>query len=337
MAATSAGDAVLAGLGIRRLVLPVPFADAGGPVNVYALEDEGGWALFDCGIGTPEGEAALRAGAVEQGVDLKRCTRLFVSHGHVDHYGLAQALSEESGAKVFIHPADSSKAVGPDTWDSRAPLYRAFLQRAGVPVDQLDRLSAMGRFSGKYSRRIDPERALPLSDGQQLGFRCFEAEVLHLPGHTPGLVCLYDAGHRLLFADDHILARTSPNPFLELAGELPLRTGRALVHYFASLRRVLALEIDWVLPGHGEPFQDVHPLMERLFGFYARRQDKLLLAMAAGVNTVYALTQALFGPHDGPRLYLTVSEVVGNLEVMEDEGRVVSTVLDGLELWAAVE
>ncbi len=312
----------------------MPFADAGGPVNVYALEDEDGWALFDCGIGTQEGEAALRAGAREHGIDLRRCTRLFVSHGHVDHYGLAQTLSEESGARVFIHPADGPKAVGPDGWDIRAPLYRAFLLRAGVPEEHLERLSAMGRFSGKYSRRIDPERVSPLSAGQRFKFRHFEAEVLHLPGHTPGLVCLWDSAHRLLFADDHVLARTSPNPFLEVLGDKPFRTGRALVHYFASIRRVMALDVDWVLPGHGEPFQDVRALLERLFGFYARRQDKLLEAMDGGADTAFAFTQALFGPHDGPRLYLTLSEVVGNLEVMEDEGRVQRRDVEGLERWA---
>jgi glyoxylase-like metal-dependent hydrolase (beta-lactamase superfamily II) len=312
----------------------VPFADAGGPVNVYALEDEGGWALFDCGIGTPEGEAALRAGAAEHGIDLHRCTRLFVSHGHVDHYGLAQTLSEESGARVFIHPADAPKAVGPDGWDARAHLYRAFLIRAAVPAEHLDRLSAMGRFTGKYSRRIDPARVSPLSAGQRLRFRKFEAEVLHLPGHTPGLVCLWDSEHRVLFADDHVLARTSPNPFLELVGDAPLRTGRALVHYFASIRRVMALDVEWVLPGHGEPFQEVRALLERLFGFYARRQEKLLASMDAGADTAFAFTQVLFGPHDGPRLYLTLSEVVGNLEVMEDEGRVHRRDVDGIERWA---
>ncbi len=311
----------------------MPFADAGGPVNVYALEDEGGWALFDCGIGTPEGEAALRAGATAHGIDLRRCTRLFVSHGHVDHYGLAQTLSEESGARVFIHPEDGPKAVGPDGWDVRAPLYRAFLRHAAVPEEQIERLAAMGRFSGKYSRRIEPERVSPLSAGMRFKFRNFEAEVLHLPGHTPGLVCLWDSAHRLLFADDHVLAKTSPNPFLEVLGDKPLRTGRALVHYFASIRRVMALDVDWVLPGHGEPFQEVRPLLERLFGFYARRQDKLLAAMDMGADTAFAFTQSLFGTHGGARLYLTLSEVVGNLEVMEDEGRIRRRDVDGIERW----
>jgi glyoxylase-like metal-dependent hydrolase (beta-lactamase superfamily II) len=326
-------DVALAPLGVVRLAVPVPFVDAGGPVNVYAIEDGDGWALFDCGIGTAEGETALRAGAAERGVDLSRCTRLLVSHGHSDHYGLAQTLSEGSGAPVFIHPADAPKAVGPDGWPAREPLYRAFLVRQGIPAEQVERLATMGRFSGKYSRRIDPERARLLAGGERLRFRRFEAEVLHLPGHTPGLVCLWDGEHRVLFADDHVLARTSPNPFLELVGDGPVRTSRSLISYLASVRKVMALGADWVLPGHGEPFQGLVPLLERLFGFYARRQDRLLAALETGANTPYAMTQVLFGPHEGPRLYLTLSEVVGNLEVMEEDGRVRRTEAGGVEHW----
>ena len=65
-------------LGIHRLPMPVPFADAGGPVNVYALEDEdGGVLFFDSGIGTAKrASAALHAGAAAgAGIDLRRCTR----------------------------------------------------------------------------------------------------------------------------------------------------------------------------------------------------------------------------------------------------------------------
>ena len=38
-----------------RLPIPIPFPEAGGPANVYVIEEDGGGlALFDCGIGTPE-------------------------------------------------------------------------------------------------------------------------------------------------------------------------------------------------------------------------------------------------------------------------------------------
>lgn len=314
-------EGLLRSLGIHRLVVPVPFADAGGPVNAYAIENgAGGATFFDTGIGTEEGIAALRSGAAAAGLDLERIVQVLVSHGHVDHYGNAQLLSEISGAPVRVHPADQDKVVGESGWEAREPTYRAFLARQGVPEGVLPRLAAMGRHSGKFSRRVDPARVLDLEAGQRFRSGALELEVLHLPGHTPGLVCLWEARQRLLFADDHLLARTSPNPFLELthAGT----THRALVRYMESIERVRALDVDWVLPGHGPPFQGHRETLDSLAGFYRKRQERLLEALRDRPRTAMELSEVLFGEQEGGRLYLTLSEVIGNLEVLEDAGRV---------------
>ena len=328
------GDAVLRALGIHRLSMPVPFPDAGGPVNAYAIEDgKGGIVFFDTGIGTPEGVAALQAGAAGAGLDLHRCTQVVVSHGHVDHFGNAQLLSEMSGAPVRLHPGDTEKVVGEDVWEARMPIYAAFLRRQGVPEEQLSRMLSVGRHTGKYSRRVDSDRARALTEGErfQVGQVCLD--VLHLPGHTPGLVCLWDPEHRLLFADDHLLARTSPNPFLELVDERTTR--RALVQYVHSIGRVRALDVEWVLPGHGAPFQGHRAAIDSLLRFYERRQEKLLGALADGPRTVAELSVALFRPQEGARLYLTLSEVVGNLEVLEDQRRVHRVEDGAVDRWAS--
>jgi glyoxylase-like metal-dependent hydrolase (beta-lactamase superfamily II) len=330
---TPEGDAVLRALGIHRLPMPVPFPDAGGPVNAYAIQDgRGGVLFFDSGIGTPDGVAALHAGADAAGLDLRRCTQVVVSHGHVDHFGNAQLLAELSGAPVRLHPGDTEKVVGEDVWETRSPVYTAFLRRQGVGEDQLPRLVAIGRHSGKYSRRVDPARVKALTEGEQLRAGKMKLDVLHLPGHTPGLVCLWDAEHRLLFADDHLLARTSPNPFLELVDERTTR--RALVQYLHSIARVRALDVEWVLPGHGAPFQGHRAAIDSLLRFYDRRQEKLLQALASGPRTSVELSLELFGPQEGARLYLTLSEVVGNLEVLEAAGRVRSLPGERLDRWA---
>ena len=48
-------ESFLAGIGIHRIPTPVPFMEAGGPANAYAIEDVGGgFTLFDCACGTDE-------------------------------------------------------------------------------------------------------------------------------------------------------------------------------------------------------------------------------------------------------------------------------------------
>src|SRR5437879_10282961 len=115
--------ALLSQLGVHRVASPVPFPEAGGPANVYAIEDDGGGlALFDAGIGTPEGEAALLHGFRAMGRSLSEVRRIFVSHGHLDHYGYARAAQDASGAPVHCHERDHDKLC----WRDREP---ARLQR----------------------------------------------------------------------------------------------------------------------------------------------------------------------------------------------------------------
>jgi len=55
----SEGDRRLAALGARRLALPIPFTQAGGPVNAYLIDNpDGTLTLFDTGLLT----AAIKAG-----------------------------------------------------------------------------------------------------------------------------------------------------------------------------------------------------------------------------------------------------------------------------------
>ena len=114
---TPVDESFLSGLGIHRIPTPVPFIEAGGPANAYAIEDVGGgFTLFDCACGTDEGLQALRDGLHARGLKVKELNRIVVSHGHVDHYGNAQTLSEESGCEVFCHAHDLEKVCGHGRW-----------------------------------------------------------------------------------------------------------------------------------------------------------------------------------------------------------------------------
>ncbi|MBI3180576.1 MAG: MBL fold metallo-hydrolase [Myxococcales bacterium] len=316
-------EAFLAALGIHRVAIPVPFPDAGGPVNTCFLENrDGSFTLFDAGLGTPDAEAAFRASAEAAGLSLAKVSRIVVSHGHIDHYGLAQTLSEETGAQVFVHPADWDKVVGDGRWVEQADRYRSYFARLSVPEELIHKMAKLAGSTSRFARRVDEARAQPLSAGQRFEFARFTADVLHMPGHTPGLVCLWLHEQRILLADDHLLARVSPNPLLELGPKGEEDKFPALLTYLASARAAHRLDVEWVVPGHGPPFRGHRALLDSLFEFYSRRQERILSRLAESECSALELVVALFGATDPVRLYLTLSEVVGNLEVLEDAGRV---------------
>lgn len=316
-------DSSLRSLGIHRIEVPVPFLEAGGPANVYAIEDaDGRYTLFDTGIGTTDGIIALRAGASAAGVDLRALSRIVISHGHLDHFGNAQLLSEESGARVFVHEHDREKVIGDARFAVLLRKHRSYFLSLGVPVETADQMQEQADKSPSKIRYVDPERLSPTREGDVLHFKHFDAVVKHLPGHTPGLICLWAERQRVFFADDHVLARVSPNPVLDLSQGEGETKFRALSRYLEGAKWVRDLELEMVLPGHGPAFTGHRALLDGLFGFYERRQAKLLAKLSEKPASVFELLPALFPRRDLPRMVLMLSEVLANVEVLEDLGRV---------------
>lgn len=321
--AEAVDEGFLAALGVHRLELPLAFIEAGGPANVYAIEnDDSTWTFFDTGIGTQDAISALYAQASERGIDLKRISRIIISHGHLDHFGNAQLLAEESGAPVFIHPADLEKVCGEQRFAARLEKHRSYYMKLGVPGDVLQALIELARDANQVARPIERGRVQLLGGCERLHFKRFDANVLHMPGHTPGLVCLHAPAQKLLFADDHVLARVSPNPLLDLSQGEGETKFLALVRYLEGARAVQAMELDCVLPGHGGAFRNHRELLAGLFELYGKRQEKMLNHVRTAPASAFALVAVVFPRHPLKRLHLLLSEIVGNLEVLELEGRV---------------
>ncbi len=324
-------ESALAAVGVHRLPIPIPFTAAGGPVNVYAIEEAGGGLmLFDSGLGTPEAQAALEAGLRALGRGFDQVTRIVVSHGHVDHYGAARFVQERHGGElpVFVHPGDAGKVdEAGQPWAERAPVYGAYLARQGVPPEVVEAVNRGGERSFAMARRVPSVR--PLAAGDVLRTRELSLEVLHMPGHTPGLVCLYDRARPLLLSDDHLLAKVSPNPLIELGPDGEDGFFRPLLAYLESLARTRALEIDLVLPGHGPPFGGHRQVIDGLLSFYGKRQARIAALLRDAPRTAYEITRALWPAARPGDTFLTLSEAIANLEGMQARGEVVREVVGG--------
>lgn len=315
-------EAALAGLGVHRIPVPIPFAAAGGPVNLYVIEEAGGGlTLFDAGLGSEEAEGALQAGFARLGLRLSQVRRIVVSHGHVDHFGAARFVQEQGGAEVFAHPADLPKLdEGGPRFADRSPAFDAHFARLGVPAAVREALLRSGERSYGLARRVAGVR--PLDEGAVIEGRHVRFTVRHFPGHTPGLIALHEPSHGLLLAADHLLERISPNPLIELGPDGRDGFFRPLLAYLASLARTRSLDLALVLPGHGAPFGDHRRIIDGLVGFYGKRQARLGGLLAAGPKTGWDLCRALFPAVPADATFLTMSETVANLEVMEDRGEV---------------
>src|SRR3546814_5668362 len=95
-----------------------------------------------------------------------------------------------------------------------------------------------------------------------------------------------------------------------------------LVDYRASLERFIRLDPLLVLPGHGPRFQDVPALTEAMRHHHDSRADEILeVIRRLGEATPYELSGELFPHIRDFSIMLGVSEVVGHLDLLEDDGK----------------
>jgi glyoxylase-like metal-dependent hydrolase (beta-lactamase superfamily II) len=310
-------------LGIFRISVPIPFRQAGGPVNAYVIEKEHGLLVFDPGLGTKSSQAALAEGFARIGHRFEEVDRIILSHGHIDHFGAAAWVIEQAGhgIPISIHRADSHKVLQTgEYWPAMLRRNGELFSRLGMPLQVLEETAASLDRNPVLGQRLASVQSLVA--GEKVKCKHVTLEVLHMPGHTIGLCCLYAPDHRLLFSADHLLERVSPNPIIDLRSDGERSSFRPLVSYLESVQRVRALAVDLVLPGHAEPFSNCLKVIDSLSAFYQRRQAKILEILRRRPLTVYALTKELFLSGDGFELIMMVSEALGNLEVLEENGEV---------------
>ena len=89
-------------------------------------------------------------------------------------------------------------------------------------------------------------------------------------------------------------------------------------------------------PGHAEPFSGHAGIVDRLLLFYEKRQQRILELLGAGPLTPAELAPKVFPHARDHQLYLTLSEVMGNLEVLEAQRRIARSERDGRIRFEAV-
>ena len=78
-----------------------------------------------------------------------------------------------------------------------------------------------------------------------------------------------------------------------------------------------------ILPGHGDPVTDHVKLIDERFALHDRRARKIDGLIAERPRSAYEIAQALWGNVAVTQAYLTLSEVLGHVDLLLDEGRVV--------------
>jgi glyoxylase-like metal-dependent hydrolase (beta-lactamase superfamily II) len=311
--------------GIHRLAIPTPFAV--GRVNVYLIEDEP-LTLVDAGPNSGSSLDELQRQLEAHGHAIEDIELVILTHQHIDHLGLVGIVAERAGADVaaidravpFVENY-SAEASADDEFSTQIML------RHGIPADVVDALRAVSAAFRAWGGKAKVSRVL--RDGDAIELRDRTLQVSYRPGHSPTDTIFHDPERRMLIAADHLLKHISSNP---LISRLPGQSERprSLVMYLESLRKTREMDVELVLPGHGDAFGGHRELIDQRFALHERRAEKIHGLLADGPHTAYELAQRMWGNVAVTQAYLTLSEVLGHMDILLADGRVTELERDGV-------
>jgi glyoxylase-like metal-dependent hydrolase (beta-lactamase superfamily II) len=284
------GDVVPVAPGVRWLRLPLPYQL--NHVNIYLIEDSGGWAVLDTGLATDECRAAWNA-ALTGPLAGQRLTRMIVSHFHPDHVGLAGWLFRRFGLSLSMPRPEylCSLAMQYAPGDLGADMHRPFYRRHGLPTEATELVLSRGH---EYLHRTTgvPPSYHRLQHGNEITIGARPFRVFTGGGHSLEQAMLYAEADKLFFAADQVIARISPNVSVH-----PMEPDLdALGIYLSSLRFLrdtVAADV-LVLPGHGLPFHGLHTRIDELAAHHAERCGRIAKACRERALSVADLLPFVF-------------------------------------------
>jgi glyoxylase-like metal-dependent hydrolase (beta-lactamase superfamily II) len=207
---------------IRRIPVSV--------TNCYLLRSKGGVVLID--PGPPGGAPAVIAGAEAEGVRPTDVRLIYVTHGHLDHYGAAAEVQAWCGAPVAAYRTE------PEFSRDR---------RNAIPPGQTLQASLIRWFYLLLSPlvHVSPlEADLLLDEGADLSAYGVDARTVLFPGHSPGSLGFVTAEGDA-FVGDLFVNYVAP------AQPVYLSDRKA---WQRSYERLRGLQPRQVYVGHGDPF-----------------------------------------------------------------------------------
>jgi glyoxylase-like metal-dependent hydrolase (beta-lactamase superfamily II) len=304
--------------------VPIPLPDPPDLItaNVYAV-GKGPITLIDTGPKIPGSFEFLRKKLRLKGFYLSDVERIIITHGHIDHFGLAVSIRKTAGHPVecFIHVEDkwqvSRANFHKDMWSKE---LEHFMTMVDMPEKELERIK---KHFSSFKQWADPiEEISTMEDGDEFIADGFHLRVIHSPGHSPGSCCLYESRQKILFSGDHIIKNITPNPFVEInLDHLQNPQYQSLKAYLNSLDKLIRLDVRFVFTGHGEYIEDLPGIISSYRIHHRERTDFVWRVLKKKSRPIYHLIDDVFPFVPENDVFLAVSEIFVHLEILINEGR----------------
>ena len=307
--------------GVVWMRMPLPFVL--NHINIWGLEDDGGWAVVDTGIGTDDTLAAWRE-LFASATDQRPLTRIFATHMHPDHVGMVGWLTRKFKCRLWMTRLEylNCRVLTAGTGRKAPDDGVSFFRQAGWSDAAIENYQArFGKF-GKYIHAL-PDSYRRMLDGEEIKIGANTWRVIVGTGHSPEHACLYCADLKLLISGDQVLPRISSNVSVHPT-EPDADPMRDWMESLAKIKREVPDDV-LVLPAHNECFRGLHARLDYLGASQERSLDRLCKTLREPKRAVDVFA-ALFGRSidetDGGLLNLATGESLACLNYLMHRGEV---------------
>ncbi|NLD20614.1 MAG: MBL fold metallo-hydrolase [Clostridiales bacterium] len=312
---------------VYRIEVPLPDNPL-KVLNSYIIKStKGRNLLIDTGFNRIECEQTIQGALAELEIDMSM-TDMFITHLHSDHCGLIAVLPHED-TKLYSGEIDG-ELINFETGNLYWAMLDELFIKYGFPRAEFGRNTDIhpGRkFCNE--KRVD---FIYLEEGDVLEVGDYKLELVFTPGHTPGHMCLYDRGKKVLFSGDHILGDITPNICIELSCENPLK------YYFDSLAKVEGLQVNTILTAHRKPVPDMYERIRELYDHHERRIAEVWKILEDQWKTGYEVARDMtwrircknWSDFPAPQKWFAAGEAVAHLQFMHSRGDVLREERDGV-------
>ncbi|TET43956.1 MAG: MBL fold metallo-hydrolase [Dehalococcoidia bacterium] len=284
-------------------------------INSYLIKGRERFLIIDTGMNRQECMHEMFSCLARLSVDLKK-TDFFITHLHVDHIGLVGNLATDT-SKVYFNDLEAS-IVSPDRSEGHLRQISAIYKSHGFAGDELEKATT-SHPAYLYGLKQHVDFCL-LKEGDTIDIGDYSLRCIETPGHSPNHMCLYEANKKVLISGDHILSDITPNIALWPEMENPLK------EYLASLEKVYALDVNLVLPGHRNIWNNHRSRITELQEHHQARLKEVLSALEDGEKTAFQIAPwvswdidcsswELFPPS---QKWFAVGETIAHLKYLEE-------------------
>ncbi|MEM3085520.1 MAG: MBL fold metallo-hydrolase [Halobacteria archaeon] len=297
---------------IFQVTIPTPFPHE-TESQAYLIRDEIP-TLVDTGTGFGASGPALAEGLRRMG--LKEVRLVLNTHEHIDHAG--GNLEAAPDAPIKMHPV-ALEAV------KRQADYR-------MPEEMWAKMpEAMRATFETGTRQFEALARRPvelLREGEEVVLGNHTLRAIHTPGHAMGHLCFYEPKRRYLFTGDHVLGQGTP--FVGIGDPISGDMGA----YMAALERLLELEVDLLLPGHGPALKEARARMVETLEAKRRREGRVFDALPGEPVSLKSVSKAAYADVRGLPGGFLMSSTEAYLRKLVAEGRALRVVEGGKPRYA---